>query len=81
MSADLDRRVTEWALWFHQNKDRIPGENLKKRCDFQALAIDGLIECLAIATKDIQVLERRQPIKNIWLPSGPNGEFMPRRVA
>lgn len=59
MSRLLDQKVTEWGTWYEYNRERIPPENLKKRCDFYQLAISGLIECLAIACKDIQTIERR----------------------
>lgn len=70
MSADLETRITEWGLWFHENKDRIPPENIRRRCDFLEKAVDGCLELIAIATKDIQTLEHRDKSPNLWLPNG-----------
>lgn len=70
MSELMERRITEWATWYHANKKRIPPENLKKRCDFLELSIDGLLELLAIATKDIQNIEHRRGQKRLILPQG-----------
>jgi len=77
MSQDLEHRLTEWAVWFHQNKPRIPPENLKKRIEFLELALDGCFECVAIATKDIQQMENRPKSARLWLPSGvqASGDF------
>ena len=68
MSNLLDQRLTEWGLWFMENRTRVPPENIRKRQDFMDKAIQGLIECMAIAVKDIQELERRDPRKQLWLP-------------
>ncbi len=72
MSADLDRRVTEWALWYTDHRN--DGMSLEKKLEFYGKAIDGLLELLAIATKDIQRLERRngnaEVRRQILLPRG-----------
>lgn len=70
MSKQLEKRVEEWGLWYHYNKDRIPPTHLEKRCAFYEKAIDGCIEILAIATKDIQELEGKKPGASLWLPKG-----------
>lgn len=70
MSALLEERVENWALWYHYNKNLVPALDLKKRCDFMQKAVDGCLELLAIACKDIQSLEGREPSKNLWLPKG-----------
>ena len=57
MSALLDKRAAEWALWYNEHcRKPMP---LDKRMEFQQKSIDGLLEILAIATKDIQRLEGR----------------------
>lgn len=68
MSAEAEDRLGEWAIWFHQNKRRIPPEDLKKQNLFLLKAMDGCLEVLALALKDIQELERRHPLKQLWLP-------------
>ena len=70
MSTLLEERIRDWAVWFHQNKDRMPSDNLRKRLDFLEKALDGCLELVAIATKDIQKLEHREKSPNLWLPSG-----------
>jgi hypothetical protein len=70
MSRDLEKRTTEWALWFHQNKERIPSAHFEKRLAFYEKAIDGLLECLAIACEDIRTVEGRAQSAKLWLPSG-----------
>ena len=70
MSSELEDRLTEWALWFHENKKRIPPENLRKQNEFLSKAVDGCLELIAIAAKDIQTLERRDPLRKLWLPKG-----------
>lgn len=77
MSADLDKRITEWAIWYHENLPRLPKGDLLKRMDFMQKALDGAFECIAIATKDIQVLEDRKPSARLWLPTGmkASGDF------
>lgn len=70
MSRDLEKRTTEWALWFHQNKDRIPEAHFEKRLAFYEKAIDGLLECLAISCEDIRTLEGRAKSQTLWLPTG-----------
>lgn len=69
MSQTLERRITEWAEWYHNNHDRIPKENLVKRCEFLEIVVDGMIEIVAIAAKDIQRLEGRGG-DGIRLPGG-----------
>ena len=70
MARELEKRLTEWAVWFHQNKPRLQPDNLRKRLDFAEKAIDGLLECMAIAAEDIRTLEGRQKSARLWLPSG-----------
>lgn len=70
MSDLLDQRVTEWGLWYMEHKDLIPEKDVLKQNEFLRKALMGVIECLSIATKDIQELERRDPRKQLWLPKG-----------
>jgi hypothetical protein len=70
MSADFEERLAEWAVWYHANLPRLPEHDLRKQMDFMKKAVDGCIELLAIAAKDIQFLERRDPLKKLYLPKG-----------
>ncbi len=70
MAREFEKRLTEWAVWFHQNKPRVPKDDIRKRMDFQEKTIDGLIELLAIAAEDIRTLEGRAKSPNLWLPNG-----------
>lgn len=66
MSLESEERLAEWVLWFHQNKGRIPADNLGKQCEFLLKAMDGLFEVTARALKDIQELEGHR--RKIILP-------------
>lgn len=68
MSDLLDKRVQEWGVWYLSNRKRIPEMDLKKRLDFTDKALQGCIELLAIACKDLQFLERRDPRRKLYLP-------------
>lgn len=57
MSAEFEKRVSEWALWYTEHRN--DGMSIDKRIAFMQKSIDGLLECLAIAAKDIQRLEGR----------------------
>ena len=72
MSAASEERLAEWALWFHENMHRIPQGNLAKQNQFLLKAVDGCLEILAMQAKDIQLLERRDPLRKLWLPKGMN---------
>ena len=69
MSKTLEEQITDWAVWYHKNADDLPENDLRKQINFLKKAIDGCLECLAIATKDIQVLEGRRRMDNkLWMP-------------
>lgn len=70
MSQGLEDRLAEWAVWFHENKRRIPAKDVQKQNLFLLKAVDGCIEMLALAAKDIQELESRSPRNKLWLPAG-----------
>lgn len=72
MSDFLDQRVEEWGVWYLSNRKRIPEMDLKKRLDFTDKALQGCIELLAIACKDLQFLERRDPRRRLYLPRALN---------
>lgn len=72
MSAELDKRTAEWAVWFLEH--RRDGMPLDKKIEFLSKSIEGLLELLAIATRDIQRLEHRsgndEVRRQILLPRG-----------
>jgi hypothetical protein len=70
VSDALDKRITEWALWYHQTVMQVPRENVAKRLDHLQKSVDGCLELLALAAKDLQFLERRDPLRKLWLPAG-----------
>ncbi len=80
MSVLAERKLYEWGLWYEKNKDRIPPENLKKKCEFYEKAITGLFECLALQAKDIQELEGGQQSGLILPTSVQVNGFDPVRV-
>lgn len=59
MSDSSDQKLIDFAVWFTENKNRTPRDNVAKRLDFQAKAIDCLCEIVACQAKDIQLLEGR----------------------
>jgi hypothetical protein len=59
MSDATDQAICDFAVWFTENKNRTPRDNVAKRLDFQAKAIDCLCEIVARLAKDNQFLERR----------------------
>lgn len=61
MSRETEERLADWVVWFHQNKGRIPPDNLGKQNLFLLKAMDGLFEVTAMCLKDVQLLERRNP--------------------
>lgn len=70
MARDLEKRVVEWGVWYHENKGRIPPMHFEKRLAFYEKTIDGLIELLAIAAEDIRTLEGRKRSNQLYLPDG-----------
>lgn len=77
MSRESEERLAEWAVWFHENRKRIPAGDLAKQNMFLLKAIDGCLECLALTMKDVQILEQRKESRRLWLPTGMqlNGEI------
>lgn len=69
MSADTEDKVRDVAVWYFENRNRIPPENVRKRLDFMDKAVKCLLEIIAMQAKDIQELEQRRPRAKLWLPS------------
>ena len=68
MSRETDERIAEWSVWFTSNYKRIPQGDLGKQNQFLLKSVDGLLEIAARLAKDVQLLERRDPIGRLWLP-------------
>lgn len=51
-TTDTGERFEEWAVWFHQNKKRLPPNDLRKRLDFLTIAVDGLMELMALTINE-----------------------------
>lgn len=79
MARELEKRIMEWGLWFHENKKRIPPMNYDKRLQFYEKTIDGLLEIVAIAAEDLRTVEGRAKSNVLWLPSGIEGKGDYRR--
>jgi hypothetical protein len=69
VSAETEDAVRDLAIWYMENRNRIPAGNLQKKCEFQDKAIKCLIEIVALQAKDIQRLEQRKARPRLWLPS------------
>lgn len=66
----LERRLADTAVWFHENKDRIPRENLAARVDFLFKSVDIFIELLAMTAKRMQEVEGRPKSSSLFIPRG-----------
>ena len=66
----FERELTDTAVWFHANKDRIP--DLHKRCEFLTKAVDQCLLLLAEAGHEFQRLRGHQPDLPalLWTPNG-----------
>lgn len=69
MSAETEDVIRDLAIWYMENRNRIPAENLQRKIAFQDQAIKCLIEVVALQAKDIQRLEQRSGRQRLWLPS------------
>ena len=70
MSKDLEKKVTEWALWYHHNKYVLRNEDLDQKVNFLARAVDGCMACVADAMNEINKINQR---RTIVLPRDYNG--------
>lgn len=78
MSTELETRISEWALWYHHHKEHVGrSESLRKMEQFYTMAIDGLLECVAIVARDVRTLERRDKPRytGLFLPKGYRDSF------
>jgi hypothetical protein len=70
MSRETEKRLIEWAVWFHENSPRIPKNDLQKRCDFLQKNLDGLYELMTRVCEDLRIAEGRPVSNRLWLPEG-----------
>lgn len=66
----LEQRLADLAVWFFSNKDRIPENNLKSRCEFYEKAIWVLIELAALQAERAHELGMQGAKQHLWLPNG-----------
>ena len=65
----LEQRLADTALWFHENKDRIPRDDLGKRHAFLEKGFWCLLEINVLL---LQRLREERGSKNLYLPSNIN---------
>lgn len=65
-----EQRLIDTALWFHRNKDRIPRDDIVKRCEFIETTLDIVLELFALQLRRQQQLEGRPRSSPLWLPTG-----------
>ena len=70
MSAESEDKLRDVVAWYFGNKERIPKDNLAKRCDFYEKAICCMLEVMAMQARDMQIMEQRSPRNRLWLPTG-----------
>lgn len=68
----LERRLADLSVWFYQNKQRIPPENLLVRQAFMEKALWTMVEVQALLLERIQEMEhaRKSGKSSLWLPGG-----------
>lgn len=69
MSAESEDKIRDTVVWFYENRNRIPPQDLGKRMAFLTKAMMCIMEIQALVLKDIQELEQRSPRSQLWLPS------------
>lgn len=66
----LERRLIDTAVWYHNNKDRLPSHEVKRRLDFLEKAFDIQLEIMAMLVQRLQYSEGRPKSENLWMPRG-----------
>ncbi len=61
----LKRRLEEWALWYHENRDR--SRDYDKEREFLHTALDGVLELLALV---VQRVDASAGERLLWTPRG-----------
>jgi hypothetical protein len=63
-----EQRLADTAVWFFENKDRMPLDNLASRMEFIFKSVWMLIEMNALLLERIHQLEGGK--SKLWLPRG-----------
>lgn len=66
----LEKRMADFAVWYYQNRGRLPRDNLAARQDFTEKSIWILLEIIAIQQDRIHELENKGRSKHLFLPNG-----------
>lgn len=66
----LERRLADTAVWFHNNKSRVPRDNLAARQAMLETALWTLVEVQALMTERLHELESIKTGSKLWLPRG-----------
>ena len=72
VTLPLERRLIDTAVWFHQNKDRIPVDNLGAKVEFLTKSLDIALELIAMLSERLHQAEHRQVSERLYLPKGVN---------
>ena len=69
-SQPLERRLADLSIWYYQNVDGIPRDNLAARQAFTEKALWTLLEIAALQTERIHELESRGRVRGLWTAKG-----------
>ena len=69
MSAETEDACRDLVVWYFENRNRLPKDDLAKRLDFMDKAMKTSLGVIAMLLRDVQELEQRKPRPQIWLPS------------
>lgn len=66
----LERRLADMAVWFYQNRTRIPPENVVARQAFLEKSMWVMVELNALLLERVHELESKGAGKGLFLPKG-----------
>lgn len=66
----LERRLADTAVWYYQNRLRIPPDNLAARYELADKCLWIMLEMCALMTERIHELESRKSGAHLWTPKG-----------
>lgn len=66
----LEQRLADLTVWFFNNKDDLPRDNLAARQLFLEKTVWVLIEIAALQAERLHELEGASARAHLWLPSG-----------
>lgn len=67
----LERRMADVAIWYYQNRSRVPPENLAARQALLEKALWTLLEVNALLTERLHELEAMKKGRSrLWMPRG-----------